>query len=177
MKTKVLIIIICIICSLSLSACQSKNDSYRQEVDALGKMDASWIESYDNLEAIAEGSDIIVIGRLIEHTPEKIVDMVFTYEQVEVKKVIKGDLSKKDIISIKITGGILNDLSTPTIEDVTLLEDKTKYILFLDATGEGSYVISGGYQGYSVIEKNDFKLKDIPKDDQYFSEDTLSDNN
>jgi hypothetical protein len=139
------------------SACAKEEPVVSEEVSTT-TVEVSWVNNYVDFEGLIDASDLIIVGKLIEHVPEKRHDLIFTKEQIEIKKVVKGDNVLEDAIEILFTGGVLGDEESPTITDAPLLEEDKQYIFFLQYADEGHYLISGGYQGYAEYSGDTFNL-------------------
>lgn len=119
---------------------------------------ADWINHFEDFNALINASDIIIKGKKIDSYPEQRVNMIFTKEIIEVSKVYKGSLKKDDTIEILQTGGEYNNIKTSQADEAPLLEKNGNYLLFLQTTDEGHYLILGGYQGVGKIKNKKLKF-------------------
>lgn len=97
---------------------------------------------YDNLDSIAKKADIILIGNITSvNEPTKInisadknepLEVVYTVSQIEVTKVIKGDLNIGNSIQIKQRGGVYGDTDY-ICNDVEYLKNNQNRIFFLQS--------------------------------------------
>lgn len=169
MKKAYILIIIIIIFVVSGCFSNSELDKYVNKINDLSSnqtTDASWDKSYEDLESLITSSDLIVTGKVINLIPEKRIDLVFTKEVVEIRKVLKGDVKKGDTVEVLFTGGEIDNTVTASIEDAPLMDLKNQYVLFLELTPEGHYLVSGGFQGYSKIVNDEFSLTKVNQNDQ-----------
>lgn len=119
---------------------------------------ASWVNHYNDTKTLADKSDLIIIGKVVDSVPEKRVDMVFTKQHIKIDKYIIGDKVADDVVQVLQTGGELNGQKTVELEDAPLFKVNDKYILFLEKTTEGHYLIMGGYQGTGKIVDGKIKV-------------------
>lgn len=114
--------------------------------------EASWINYYENLESLVGASELIVVGEVIESVPEKRVNLIFTMQKIKIDRYIKGEAVDNDSIRVLQTGGELDGQTTRTFTGTPLFDKKQKYILFLEYTPEGHYLVMGGYQGVGKLK-------------------------
>ena len=122
------------------------------------KANASWVNHYTDTKALTDKSDLIVIGKVIDSVPEKRVDMIFTMQNIKIDKYVKGEKVADDTVKVLQTGGELNGKKTVEFEDSPLFKINDKYLLFLEKTTEGHYLVSGGYQGLGKIVDGKVKV-------------------
>lgn len=127
---------------MPLSACSVKPKQYTQ---------ASWTTHYNTVEEMIKASDEIVIAKVITQSTELRVDMVFTISNLEIIQRI-GTSVDATSLSVLQTGGQKGDFETYPIEDVLMLSKGKTYLLFLEKTDEGHYLLMGGYQGAATIQ-------------------------
>lgn len=114
--------------------------------------EASWMNYYEDLESLAGASELIVVGEVIESVPEKRVNLIFTMQKIKIDRYIKGKAVDNDSIHVLQTGGELDGQTTRTFAGTPLFGKKQKYILFLEYTPEGHYLVMGGYQGVGKLK-------------------------
>ncbi|MGI6669551.1 MAG: hypothetical protein ACOX4M_09355 [Acetivibrionales bacterium] len=129
----------------------SKNNTDLPASKREPKAHASWATHYTDVEDITDNSDLIVIGTVIDSIPEKRVNMIFTMQVIKIEKYIKGEKVPDDTVKVLQTGGELNGEKTYAFEDAPLFKINDKYLLFLEKTSEGHYLVAGGYQGSGKI--------------------------
>ena len=131
---------------------------------------ASWNEYYLTEEEMLNDADLVIIGSVENITTEVRYDMVFTKNFISIDKIYlnRVDIQDDELIPVLQTGGSCNGITTPAIDDCTLLKNKTQYKFYLQYIPQTEqyddyYLILGGYQG--VIEINDIfknqKLENI----------------
>lgn len=113
-----------------------------------------WVDNYSNVQELYDSADLVIKGKKVDSYTEQRVNMIFTNQIIEVNKIYKGDLGKGDKIEVLQTGGKLNNITTAPANEAPLLENKANYLLFLEKTESGYYLIMGGFQGVAMI-KND----------------------
>lgn len=121
---------------------------------------ATWTDNYDDINELTISSDIIIKGQLVSSNTQLRKDLVFTMNKVKVTEVISGDVAVGDIIDILQTGGTYKNITTQPIEDAPLLEKESSYLLYLSLTDKDKtygqyYLISGGYQGITKVDKKE----------------------
>ena len=129
---------------------------------------ATWSDHYSSKEEMAQKSDLIIVGKLVEGIPELRTNLVFTRNQVEVLAVYSGNVQIGDCVEVLQTGGEYEDYYTDPIAEVPLLSAETVYVLFLRQTKPDVrygqyYLIMGGYQGISTISPDELpKFQEQP---------------
>lgn len=128
---------------------------------------ASWSDHYSSKEEMAEKSDLIIIGKLVEGIPELCWNLVFTRNQVEILAVYSGDAQIGDVVEVLQTGGKYEgeyeEYDTAPFAEATLLSAENTYALFLrqtepDARYGQYYLIMEGYQGVSTISTEEIAM-------------------
>jgi len=126
-----------------------------------------WATSAEDTTELISESSLAGTVKVISSKTELREDMVFTKSIVEMKY---PDMISKDIISEVIgndevssknsfmrievlqTGGSCDGVTTEAFPDAPLLDVGGKYMLFLEATDEGHYLITGGFRGIAEIK-------------------------
>lgn len=153
MKKKLIIITTFVICAVCISAFISINGNKTISGRSNNQPSyADWKDHYNTDKEVIKNSDLIIRGKVVNSYAEKRADMIFTKQVVEIKKVLKGDLTESQTIEILQTGGELGDIKTPAFEDAPLLDKNGSYIFMLKKSNEGHYLIMGGFQGMGKIE-------------------------
>jgi len=134
------------------------SEKNKENIKITNSPHADWIDYYENFDSLIKDADIVIQGKKIDSYAEQRVDLIFTKEVIEINKVYQGDVNIGDKIEILQTGGILNGIETEPFSEAPLLEDDGQYLLLLQYTKEGHYLILGGYQGIGLIEDNQVKF-------------------
>lgn len=138
-------------------------NSYMDKVNNLNNFtSASFASHADSIDELISISKYIVEGKVVDYKPENIDGIILTNETVEIKKVIKGDISEGDKINVVVTGGELNGAITPPIEDCPIMDMRGNYMLFVNTHDGENYYIIGGNQGFGLIKDN--KIQSAEKD-------------
>lgn len=115
--------------------------------------DAMYLRSADTLSELVDYSNLIIQGKVISFEAIEEDHLIFTYETIEVKKVIKGNVSKGDKIIVSVTGGELDGKITPPIQNFPIMDMRDNYMLFLEElTIPNYYAIVAGNQGFGKIK-------------------------
>jgi hypothetical protein len=123
--------------------------------DTLVSAQASWVNSYDSVGEMVRSSDLIVVGKVSEQDTELRHDWVFTNNRIDIKvtiidKTATGAVNKS--INVQQTGGVFDKHKTPHIEDVEVLQVGKEYLLFLQETDAGYFLVIGGITGAYGID-------------------------
>jgi hypothetical protein len=114
--------------------------------------DVDWADHFDSLQSMIKGTNIVIKGKVVASYTEQRVDMIFTKQVIQVTKVYGGAIKVGDRIELLQTGGTMNGASTTPFKEAPLLNKSDEYLLFLEHTSEGHYLIVGGYQGRADIQ-------------------------
>jgi len=130
MKRKTMIIIgstlVLLMCSLLLLV-ESKHG---QEVDRASQASREWVA--DTFDELMEESDVVLLGQVIGQTPHLRADMVFTYQNVRITEVLKGNvIGNQQVVKVLQTGGSFNGQTTAALLDDPLMTTGEHYLLFL----------------------------------------------
>lgn len=169
MKNMLLLLVIVIITftgvGVILHFYQNDND-----LKLLARPQADWVSHYETIDALVENSDIIILGEKHGSYTEQRISMIFTKELIQIEEVYKGEeiiddeIVDNEIIGEEIeilqTGGEMNNITTLPFAEAPLLEEDIEYLLFLDKTSEGYYLIMGGYQGVGTIVNGNVLFSD-----------------
>ena len=115
---------------------------------------ASIMISASTFDELVDLSDIIIEGKAVDYEPEIQDGIVYTIETVEVKKVLKGNVSEGNKVKITFTGGELNGMTTPPMKDCPIMDMRGNYMLFLKTNDGVRYFVVGGNQGFGLIKDN-----------------------
>ena len=118
----------------------------------INKAFADWSNHYTDFNDMENAADLIIKGDVIDSYTEQRVDLIFTKQSIEISEMYKGNLKIGDKIEVLQTGGTLNNITTPPFEEAPLLEKGSDYLLLLQYTPEGHYLILGGYQGVGLVK-------------------------
>jgi len=129
-------------------------DTYKSE----NAPHASWIGGSLNFDDLIKSSDVIITGRVIGSTPEQRFDLIFTRQEVSANSIYKGEVKEGESVIILQTGGRLGEMETRPFQEAPLLVEKSDYLLFLEYTPEGYYLIMGGFQGVARIINNELEF-------------------
>ena len=106
---------------------------------------ADWVDHFNDFNSMTRAADLIIKGKKVDSYQEQRVDLIFTKQIIEIKKIYKGDLNIDDKIEILQTGGTLNNITTLPIDEDQLLDNKGNYLLLLRKSSEGHYLILGAF--------------------------------
>ena len=152
---KIIGVIVLIAVTLCTGVSPQEQQSQPETSDSFSH--ALWSDSYNDFNELMENADLIITGSVISQTAQQRNDLVFTLQNIIVTSVIEGNVSAKRI-SVLQTGGSINSLFTPPIEEAPLLDVSSSYVLalrFVHSSVYGDYyLIMGGYQGVSKISNN-----------------------
>lgn len=137
-------------------------NQYMDKINQLQGSSATFAYGAKTLEELVNHADLIVEGKVIEYQPMKEENLIITLENVEIHKVLKGDVSKGDQITVAITGGELDGMTTAPIENCPVMDRRAPYMLYLVKNDAGSYAVIGGNQGFGKIKDN--KIEYTAKD-------------
>lgn len=179
MKKIIVLVSMLVLFIISLTACnQSSNSSIAD--DFSGIKVAKWGEAdrwvYNNLDELEMASDIIVVGTYKESTTQKIdyryseafgkdiIDLVHSYNTIEVSRVIRGDVKQGDLLRVSQGYAIIDD-EILTISDLTPMVKGDTWIFFLQGSpddeiywctgdSEGRYPVSGHQNRRLAISKS-----------------------
>lgn len=126
-------------------------DAVAPEDDVPNTAEADWVKCYQNVEEMYLESDLVIQGQVTGSSTEERFDVIFTNQEVKIKKVYRGDLAKGDIITVQQTGGRMNGITTNAFREAPLMKRNGNYLLFLQLAPEGFYLVAGGYQGSGRI--------------------------
>ena len=112
----------------------------------------SWARKYETEAELESASELIIEGTVASTYTELRNDIVFTNVNINVEKVISGDIKPGDMVRVLQTGGIYKESNTPfPLEFSPLLLSHTYrlYLYHADNNDEFGdyYLVSGGYQG------------------------------
>jgi hypothetical protein len=127
----------------------------KEDNKIINNISADWIDHYSDFNSMASAADLIIKGKKVDSYQEQRVDLIFTKQIIEIRKIYKGELNVDDKIEILQTGGTLNNITTLPFEEAQLLDNNCNYLLLLRKTSEGHYLILGGYQGVGLINDNE----------------------
>ena len=121
-----------------------------------GGSSASWAEGFSNVNEMLDATRDVITGTVISNSTEIRHDIVFTRNQIQINKVIKGSLNSGDIIEVLQTGGRDGETVTPAFAEIPLLSLDSEYVMFISQTEPDElygqyYLIRGGYQGIAEI--------------------------
>lgn len=122
-------------------------------------------EVYNDLETMIKNANLVVLGEVIKvNEPKKMpfIDIpgkgpvygVYTVSEIQVKKVIKGNVNPGDIVQVKQLGGNLGT-ETWVENESQLLSTGEKGVFFLDETSPASLLNPS--QGFVKIVDNKIK--------------------
>ena len=162
-------LVVLTVTAVLLSSCGTINkNSTRTESTVIEKISADIITQPD-ITGLINNSKIIISGKVLSVDPSVKVPIkfdfpdsvtieerknienseegyyIFTVSEVEVSKVIKGDLKKGDVIKIYQLGGSSKEKTT-IVEDIEYLKQGDIHILFI-ADWDGKYTITNSIQG------------------------------
>lgn len=161
MKRKAVIVAIGLALVFVLAGCGGNDSSESAEAvsvdSSLSGPSADWKTNYETMEKMATETDLIITGKVTGHSQELRHDVVFTKQTIEVLSAIKpnSENTPKEITVLQ-TGGSKDGVETEPFPEAPLLEEGKTYLLFLEHSDEGHYLIGGGYQG--VAEVTDDKV-------------------
>ncbi len=127
--------------------------------------EASWKNHYFDVDSLVKASDIIIEGKVIGATLEQRYDLIFTMQEIEAEKVYIGDLKEGETVTVLQTGGELNGIETKAFREAPLLDKGDDYLLFLEYSDEGHYLILGGYQGVGKIKNGRVTFSNVRNDE------------
>ena len=138
----------------------SDKNQYMDTVNASQLAEASWEYGATTLEELTDYSDIIIKGKLSDYYTEETSGLIFTYETIEAKKVLKGEINEGDMVLVAFTGGELDGKVTSAIKECPIMDFRGDYMLFLKELdfNPGMYVIVAGNQGYGMIHGDTIDL-------------------
>ena len=157
MKKIISIITACIICILTLTACNTTaNDFSDLEVVRWGEGDR---DIYSSLDMLEKYSNIIVVGTFIEDAVQEeeyryndyfkkdLLSWISSYNTIEVSKVIKGDVEVGDKITIIQGYGVVDDRLI-TLSDLTpMIKGDTWFFCLSCEEGSDIYWVTGDSDG------------------------------
>lgn len=115
---------------------------------------ASMYIAAGTFDELIDLSDLIIEGRVIDYEPHIHDGLVYTKESVKVKKVIKGNVSQGDKITVVFTGGEWHGMTTAPIQDCPVMDMRGNYMLFLNTNDGSNYMVVGGNNGFGLIKDN-----------------------
>lgn len=152
------------------------NNSYMDKLNSMeNSTTATWMIYANSVEELIDLSDIIIEGKVVNYKPRIHDGIVFTDETVEVRKVIKGDVTKGDNITVVFTGGEIEGIITPPIKDCPIMDIRGNYMLFLKTNNGKDYFIIGGNQGFGLIKDNRIETTEKGGLEYFFSKYKLGD--
>lgn len=151
MKKHILITAVFSLCVL-LTACSSTAESYDVSADLECIRGGVCVDRivFEDLYSLEEAVDIVVTGKFIADAEQNItyeydagfgknvVTMVESYNTIEVKKVLKGDVSAGDNLVIGQYYGIV-DGDLITFSSLTPMQKGDEWLFFLKGSGDGNY--------------------------------------
>lgn len=126
---------------------------------------ADWKDNYSSVDDLIAESDIILSGKVIDSMTEQRFDLIFTNQEIVPENVFKGELVEGQSILVLQTGGEMNGIKTLPFAEAPLLEKDCEYVMFLEDTGEGYYLILGGYQGLGEVVNGRLKFSNVKSDE------------
>lgn len=131
---------------ISLSFIEKRNDNTHVYASA------SWANSYNSINDLAQSSDIIAVVEVLERTNSYYYNpgLPITEFNVKVCMPING-VEENDTFTVMQTG-ICSETKTVEIEDDPLLEIGEKYLIFGYKNDMNSVTILGGPQGRFVYD-------------------------
>lgn len=137
-------------------------NSYMDKLNNMGNASSASMEFYaESLDELNDLSDLIIEGKVVAYEPERRNGgYIVTNETVEVKKVIKGNVSEGDKINVVFMGGELSGMTTPPIKDCPIMDMRGNYMLYLKTNDGINYFIVGGNQGFGLIKENKIEVTD-----------------
>ncbi|MED1949758.1 hypothetical protein EDM59_30725 [Brevibacillus nitrificans] len=156
---------------------EAKKDDSIITIDAL-------VDTYSDLETLEKDTPVIVQAIFTGDRTSVPMDLkegrLFRTESVvEIKKVIKGELEKKDKIVVYEPGILRDDNTYVNIAGYNLMNEKGKYTLFLTPVkNKEGYAIIGLYQGKydNTIAGNGSKSKRISEKEDLIDVDLFGEN-
>lgn len=152
--------ILCSLCTLTLASCNESNSEHSEEFSGLEfqKFDEGNRIIYKNLENLENDSDLIVVGTFIgdakqeevytyeSHFEKEILSFVVSQNNIEISKVIKGDVSVGDEIVLKQLYGVIDDQFMTDSNLTPMLKEDT-WLFFLSKNNDGAYYCTGDNDG------------------------------
>lgn len=141
---------------------QSKRETNNNNIISV---DASWGEEFSTVDSLIKESDLIIIGSLQEtlssYQPFNDYEDTFTDAKINIEKTLKGEKIPKELI-ISQYGGEREDGKIEVFEDLPLMDENEKFLLFLEYIDDntdrnGKYQPVRGVQGYYIIENGNIK--------------------
>ena len=153
MKKKAIASAVSLMLVLLLAGCGNDGGGTDAADKNLSGPSADWKTHYETMDSMVTDTDLIVKGKVTGHSEELRNDVVFTRQNVEVVTVIKSDSDNPpEEITVLQTGGSKDGVVTEAFPEAPLLETGETYLLFLEHTDEGHYLVGGGYQGVAEID-------------------------
>ena len=157
MKKIILITVICSLCAM-LTACSNVTESSGSSAENSNMYaDIKCVRGaepdrvvFDDLESLEKEVDVIVVGEFIADSEQEvtsdydegfgknIVTWVTSYNTIEVKKVLKGDVSVGDNLKIGQYYAVV-DGDLITFSDLTPMQKGDKWLFFLKGYEDGDY--------------------------------------
>ena len=170
MKKKFLSLISIALCSILLSSCSEAVSESSEEFSGieLAPCGLSNLPIYTNLEQLENESDVIVVGTFKEDAKQ---EEVYTYEEafekdillfvksqnnIEISKVIKGDLQVENEITILQAYGVV-DNQLITYSKLTPMLKGDTWIFFLKKNEDETYTCIGDCGGRYPIKNTKYK--------------------
>lgn len=137
-------------------------NSYFDKINSMeASGSASFMHSAESVDELIDISDLIIEGKVVDYEARFQDGMVFTDETVEVKKVIKGNVTEGEKIIVVFTGGDFKGNITHPINDCPIMDMRGNYMLFLKTNDGKDYFIIGGNQGFGLIKNNKIEATQI----------------
>lgn len=135
-----------------------ENGSVSTVPQSMIQVQASWQNGYDSIESLVKNSKLIAVGTISAQSSELRHDLAFTKQTIDLKDIRKdvrsSATSTLDQIVLLQTGGSCDGITTQTIEGAPLLETGKTYLLFLDESAEGHFLVMGGVEGAYEMSGN-----------------------
>ena len=130
--------------SLFMAGCTA--DLQQNSVSSQSKIHATvdWTSHYNQTSDMVNHADLIVVGKVVDSYTEQRSDMIFTKQVIQATEVYQGEIQTGDRFELLQTGGEMNGIHTPEIAEIPLMKQGQKYLLMLQKTEDGYYLILGG---------------------------------
>jgi len=120
-------------------------------------IDADWVNLYPNFKELADSSDLIIRGVVLDSISYKLelseptsAPLLLTNYTIKIEEIIKG-YEDSEIINVRMTGGRL-DGKVISVRGCPLMKKGETVILFLKRFAKDNYYVIGGPQGRFIIK-------------------------
>ena len=120
-------------------------------------IDADWVNLYPNFKELADSSDLIIRGVVLNSISYKLelsepvsTPLLLTNYTIKIEEIIKG-YEDSETINVRMTGGRL-DGKVISIRGCPPMKEGETVILFLKRFTKDNYYIIGGPQGRFIIK-------------------------